>query len=194
MDSSLRRVGGKPLKHLRYNDVPRVAQAITDFFCGGARVTSGVSGDTPYVQFTKDKAYTVVIRGDDWRRIFPFLRYSSNDYSPVVPPGNQPDPILSPQPNRTMQVPPDNPGKGLRSFLSQLPYYEYEQIQKLLTMLELDEVDKPRVQSRPSRPLPYPTHLYPTGQRQDAGLNAGFYNQIVLVLQQLFPVDYPTTY
>jgi hypothetical protein len=194
MDSRLRRVGGKPLKHLRRSDAPRVAQAITDYLCGGARVLSGIAGDTSYVEFVKDKSYTVAIRGDDWRKVFPFLRYSSNDYTPVEPPGNPPEPVLSPQPNRTMQPPPENPGGGLRSFLDKLPFHEYQQIQRLLSTLSVDSLDRLRVESRPSRPAVYPTDLYPTDQRRDAILKDGYlYEGLVLLLQALFPDDYPTT-
>lgn len=194
MDSRLRRVGGRPLVHLRRSDVPRVAQAITDFLCGGSRVLSGIAGDTPYVEFVKDQAYSVVIRGDDWRRIFPFLRYSTDSYNPVIPPGNEPDPVPSPQPNRLMPPPPEKPAGGLRSFLSKLPFYEYQRIQQLLTALDVDSVDHLRTQAQPSSPLPYPTDLYPTGQRKDAVFKNSFlYEAIVLLLQELFPVDYPTT-
>jgi hypothetical protein len=93
MTSRWIRVGGRRLLPLTYSDVPRVAQAITDAIRGKARVTSGISGDTPFVKFVRDQSYVVVIRGDDWRKIFPFFRYSTDQYEPVIPPLNQPDPI-----------------------------------------------------------------------------------------------------
>ena len=161
---------------------------------GKARVLSGVSHDMPYVEFVRDKAYTVVVRGDDWRKIFPFLRYSSARYRPVIPPGNEPPPIPSPQPNRTMPVPPVNPAGGLRSFLDEMPFDEYAKLQRLLTMMELTNVDQPHPAWRPSNPFPNPTSLIPPTQQRDSTsfTDTTVYNRLVAVLQQLFPTDYPT--
>jgi len=187
-------MGGTRLTHIRYSDVPRVAQAITDALAGRARVLSG-SSHTPYVEFVRDRAYTVVVRGDDWRKIFPFLRYSSASYRPVIPPGNQPPPIMSPQPNRTMQPPPVSPAGGLQSFLEGFPFDEYSKIQKLLTTINLSSVGQPSPASKPSTPLPDPPSLIPPQQRTDSFsyTDTVLYNRLVQVLQQLFPTDFPTT-
>jgi len=195
MDSRLQRVGGTRLTHIRYSDVPRVAQAIIDAMAGRARVLSGRSHTTPYVEFVRDQAYTVVVRGDDWRKIFPFLRYSSASYRPVIPPGNQPPPIMSPQPKRTMQPPPVNPAGGLQSFLEGFQFDEYSKIQKLLTTINLGGVDHPSPAWRPSTPFPDPPSLIPPQQRTDSFsyTDTVLYNRLVQVLQQLVPTDFPTT-
>lgn len=194
MDSRLQRVGGTRLAHLRYSDAPRVAQAIVDGSYRRARILSGFSHGTGYVEFVRDKAYTVVVRADDWAKIYPFLRYSSNSYHPVIPPANQPPPIPAPQPNRVMQVPPVNPAGGLKSFLDGFDFPTYSQIQKLLTTTSANTVDTPSLPSMPSRPIPDAIELNPPVRRRD-GLNfqeMDLYNRLVPLLQQLFPQDYPT--
>jgi len=198
MDSRLQRVGGTRLTHLRYSDAPRVAQAIVDAADGRARVLSGQSHDTPYVEIVRDQAYTVVIRGDDWRKIFPVFRYSTKRYQPVVPPENEPPPVMSPQPNRTMKQPPENPAGGIKSFLDGLPFDEYSKIQKLLTTLRVDAFGRPSSWSKASTPNPRPdgsSLISPEHRADFSSFTSTFlYNQLVKILQQLFPVDYPTTY
>lgn len=197
MDSRLQRVGGDRLAHLRYSDAPKVAQAIVDAIDGRARVLSGQSHDTAYVQFVRDKSYSIAIRRDDWRKIFPFFRYSAAAYRPVIPPSNQPPPVVSPQPNRTMQQPPENPAGGLKSFLDGLPFPEYSKIQKLLTVLAFKDFEKPSSWARTSVYTDQnATSLIPQEQRKDFSElpSNALYNKLVHVLQQLFPVDFPTTY
>lgn len=190
MDSRLQRVGGQRLAHLMYSDAPRVAQAITDAMLGQARVLSGTSHDTPYIEFVRPNMYTVVIRGDDWRIIFPFLRYGSGTYTPVIPPVNPPPRIPSPQPNRLMVPPPVNPGHGLRSFLDNFPFDVYSKIQRLLTASNLTQ-DQPSRSYKASNPVTSPTPLIPPEQRTDGHQEP--YNRLVGVLQQLFPTDFPTS-
>lgn len=192
MDSRLQRVGGQRLAHLMYSDAPRVAQAITDAMMGRARVLSGMSHDTPYVEFVRPNAYTVVVRGDDWRVIFPFLRYGSGNFTPVVPPPNQPALIPSPQPNRLRQPSPVNPGPGLRSFLENFPFDQYSKIQKLLTVSNLTS-DRPTPNYLASNPVQPPISLTPPEQRADGYDSLEPYNHLVGILQQLFPTDYPTS-
>lgn len=195
MDSRLKRIGGGRLSRLRKSDVPRVAQAILDYSHGKARVLSGILIDTPYVQFVRDRSYSIAIRGDEWGKIYPFFRYSTARYQPVQPPENQPLPIPSPQPNRLREVPPESPDEGMQSFLQHLPYQEYVKIQKLLTMLSMDDWDQKAIPSKPSQKIPYPPPLQPARQRADGIFtDTVFYNRLVKVLEQLFPVDYPTTY
>jgi len=196
MDSRLQRVGGTRLVHLRYSDAPRVAQALVDALGGRARVLSGQAQDVPYVEFVRDQAYTVVIRGDDWRRIFPFLRYGTSLYRPVDPPPNQPAPIPSPQPNRVMQPPPENPSGGLVSFLEGLPFDEYSKIQDLLTMFAANPLEAPAGAGKPLRPEPNPPSLLPPEVQSDgvAFRDTDMYNRFVIILQRLFPTDFPTRY
>ena len=191
----LKRIAGGRLSRIRKSDVPRIAQAIIDFSHGKCRVMSGIFVDTPYVQFVRDRTYSIAIRGDEWSKIYPFFRYSTARYQPVQPPGNKPPPIPSPQPNRLMEVPPESPDGGLQSFLQHLPYSEYVKIQELLTMLSMDDWDPKAIQAKPSKNLPYPTSVQPARQRADGFFtDTVFYNRLVAVLEQLFPVDYPTTY
>ena len=195
MDSRLKHVGGARLSRLRKSDLPRVAQAIVDFSHGKARVLSGVYGDTTYVQFIRDRSYSIAIRGDEWSKIYPFFRYSTARYQPVQPPGNKPDLIPSPQPNRLREAPPESPDGGQKSFLEHLPYPEYLKIQQLLTMLSMEGWDPKAIQSKPSKDLPYPPSLLPSRKRTDGFFSdREFYNRLVAVLEQLFPFDYPTTY
>jgi len=197
MDSRLQRVGGSRLVSLRYSDAPRVAQAIVDSAFGLAKVFSGLSHGVTYVEFIKDRHYTVVVRGDDWRKIFPFLRYSSNAYRPVTPPENQPPPILSPQPNRVMQPPPENPAGGLTSFLAGFPFDEYSKIQKLLTTTKINSLEAPLGSGVPLHPKAADGwELLPPQQQTDMSdfRMASMYNQLVPLLQKLFPTDFPTTY
>lgn len=194
MDSRLQRVGGSRLAHLRYSDAPRVAQAIVDAEYRRARVLSGISHGTSYVEFVRDKAYTVVVRGDDWAKIYPFLRYSSNSYEPVIPPANQPAPIPSPQPNRVMQVPPVNPAGGLKSYLDGFDFPTYSKIQQLLSTTAVDTIDGQSLPSMPSNPISDATELNPPARRTDSFnfKESQLYNRMVAVLRQLFPEDYPT--
>lgn len=196
MDSRLQRVGGTRLTHIRYSDVPRVAQAIMDAMDGRARVLSGLSHDTPYIEFVRPKFYTVVVRGDDWRKIFPLLRYSASSYRPVIPPANQPPPVMSPQPNRTMQPPPVNPAGGLRSFLDGFSFAEYAKLQRVLTTMSLTNVDQPHPAWKPTTPYPDPTSLIPPERQLDSTSyhDTTVYNRLVEVLQQIFPTDYPTRF
>lgn len=188
MDSRLKRVGGTRLVHLRYSDAPRVARAILDAFDRKATVYSGLSHDTPYVEFVHPNLYTVVVRGDDWKRIFPFLRYGSGRFTPVDPPGIKPPRIPSPQPNRDMEQPPVSPSGSLRSFLDHFDYFEYRKIQGLLTASRLSQ--EPRRSDQRSTGLggsdwiPQPRH--------NDGIDVEVYNRLVDILQQLFPTDFPT--
>lgn len=192
MDSRLQRVNGQRLTHLRRSEVPRVAQAIVDVIKGKAEVHAGVSHDITFVEF-RSGAYKILVLGDDWRLILPFFRYSTASYSTVIPPANQPPLVLSPQPNRVMQPPPVNPDNGLKSFLDGIPFAQYSKIQKLLTVFASDDFDRAAaaVQSNETAPM----SLNPPSRQTDGFyVDNGFYNRLVYVLQELFPVDFPTTY
>jgi len=194
MDSRLQRLGGGRLAHLRYLDAPKVAQAIVDAEYGQARVSTGISHDIPYVKFIRGNIYTVVVRGDDWRRIFPFLRYGSEHFTPVIPPAIQPPPIPSFQPNRVVQPPPENPSNGLTTFLTGFPYDEYSKIQTLLGTGTVNSLDAP---SGAWKPL----NSERNGVDMVVSSNATFasfkqeelFKRLLDVLQKLFPTDFPTT-
>lgn len=192
MDSRLKTVSGQRLAHLLYSDAPRVAQALVDKLLGRAKVYVGVMGSTPYLEFVCPGAYSVVIRGDDWRKIFPLVRYGSGYFQPVIPPARQPDPIPSPQPNRTMPAPPENPGEAFTSFLSFFTWDEYTLIQRLLTMSNVGSEPK-SPGYKPSRLVPDPVPLNPPTRRTDQAGMPEVYDRLVDMLQQLFPQDFPTS-
>lgn len=194
MDSRLSTVGGSRLVPLMYSDAPRVAQAIVDAKNGIAKILLGKFGDIPYVEFIRKNSYTVIIRGDDWQKIFPFFRYSSNSYSPVDPPVDPPEPIMSPQPNRTMQPPPVNPAGGLNSFLDGMPYADYRKIQNLLTVLSTNDMERKGLSFLPSNPdLEDPNYWVFPEHRVDLTYDDRLlYDRLVYVLRQLFPANFPS--
>ncbi len=194
MDSRLQRVAGGRVAHLRRSDAPRVAQAIVDAEYGRARVLGGVSKNIPYLEFVREKSYSVVVRLDDWRKILPFFRYSANAYKPVIPPEQPPPPIPSPQPNRVMPPPPVNPAGGLQSFLEGFPFDEYSKLQKLLTTATINRLDTIGL-GVALDPMPDVYELNPPERRVDAtnSPQTTLYNQVVALLEQLFPEDFPTT-
>ena len=190
MDSRLTRVAGTRLVPLLRSDAPRVAQAIVGAVYGSAKVYFGEVHGAPFIRFIKERSYDVVIRGDDWRKIFPFLHYSTASYSPVIPPATEPSPVPSIQPNRVVPAFPVIPDKGLKSFL-EFPFDEYSKIQKLLTILSVNDTDK--TTSKSFNPYPEPPSLNPPVRRRDK-LSFGetdLYNRFVFILQQLFPNDFP---
>jgi len=191
MSSRLRKVGGGRLVHLRYSDAPRVAQAILDAMEGRAQVVHGVAGDTHYLQFVRKGGYKITIRKDDWLKIFPFVRYSTKNFTPVIPPGNKPAAIPSPQPNRLMQVPPESPDDGLTSFMEGLPYDEYRKVQELMTTLSLGTYRQDVLQEFEENP----PALYPLEKDFDGPVyHRDIFFRLVYVLQRLFPTDFPTTF
>jgi hypothetical protein len=121
----------------------------------------GTTGTTPFIEFVYPGQYSVVVRGDDWRKIFPLVRHGAGAFHPVDPPSLPPKPIPSPQPNRLMPPPPLNPGDGFTSFLSYFTWEEYTQLQQLTTLA-----------------------------RTTLG-SADLYDRLVTLLQQLFPRDFP---
>ena len=190
MDEHLRRVSGHRLAHLLSSDAPRVAQALVDKMHGRAKVFAGVVGSTPYVEFVHPGAYSVVIRGDDWRKIFPLIRYGTGEFTPVVPPEVPPVLVPAPQNDRLINPPPKNPGAGFTSFLAFFTWDEYRQIQQLLTT---SNVGRPEPQSSLGHAKPFgitselPIALNPPAQQAIPGV----YERLVGVLQELFPRDFP---
>jgi hypothetical protein len=192
MDSRLKTVDGQRLVHLLYSDAPRVAQALVDKMLGRAKLSAGVVGTTPYLEITYPGVYSVLIRGDDWKKIFPLIRYGSGTFQPVLPPAIQPDPILSPQPNRTMQPPPVNPGDGFTSFLAFFTWDEYLQLQRLLTMSNVSQQLRSRFY-KPFDMVPDPVSINPPTRRTDQSGMPDVYDRLVGLLQLLFPKDFPTS-
>ena len=180
MDSGLSRLAGDRLRHLRYSDAPRVAQAILDNLSGANQVTHGLFGTVPFVKFVRPGVYSLAIRGDDWRKIFLFLRYGSGSFKPVFPPANPPPPIPARQPNRVEAVPYENPGQGITNFFGGLPYDQYVKLQGLLTASRIYNGSASVVDS-----------YVPTAIRHD-GLDDRSFNSLVDILQQVFPVGFPT--
>lgn len=162
-----------------------------DGLTGRARVSCGISGSTPYVQFLCPGVYSVLIRGDDWRKIFPLVRYGSGYFEPVNPPDTPPADILSPQPNRTMRPPPVTPGVGFTSFLQFFTWREYVQIQRLLTVNNLGSEPAAFQQSQGA---PGPVWLDPPPLRLDQLAMRDVYGRLVGLLQYLFPTKIPTSY
>jgi hypothetical protein len=191
MDERLIKVDGHRLVHLLYSDAPRVAQALVDKMHGRAKVYSGVVGTTPYLEFLYPGVYSVVIRGDDWRKIFPLIRYGSGVYHPVFPPVSPPPLVPAPQNERFLNPPPQNPGTGFTSFLAHFTWEEYKQLQQLLTMSNVGQESKP-LQYKPFGVGPDPVPLAPPTQRLDHSGVPDVYERLVGMLQQLFPRDFPT--
>lgn len=195
MDERLTRVNGQRLVHLLRSDAPRVARALVDKMQGRASVYSGVVGITPYLEFAYPGVYSVVIRGDDWRKIFPLIRYGSGDFIPVIPPDAPPPLVPSPQNDRLLNPPPRNPGTGFTSFLAFFTWEEYKQIQGLLTLSNVGEEAGSSAQKH--TPFNYAVDPIsfnpPTRESNQAGGMSDVYDRLVGMLQQLFPQDFPTS-
>ncbi len=181
MDSFLWRIDGARLTSLRRPDLPKVARAIVDAERGEARVFTGYTRETPYVRIHRVGAYDVFIRGEDWDKIVPFLRNTGSRFSPAVLPSTPPPPIPSPQPNRTMQPPPPNPWGGLRSFVDKFDYQTMRHIEGMLTAFQ--------VKPPPSLPSKLSNTMEPNSQLD--AREEQFYNNMLQMLQQLFPDDFP---
>lgn len=193
MDERLTQVSGQRLVHLLRSDAPRVARALVDKMQGRATVHSGVAGTTPFVEFVRPGIYSVVIRLDDWRRIFPLIRYGSGDFRPVVPSDGPPALVAAPQHQRLANPPPDNPGPGFTSFLAHFSWDEYTLIQRLLTMTNV-AVEPKGVGAKPlNAPVDPVSFNPPTRLSDQSSWKSDVYERLVGMLQLLFPQDFPVS-
>lgn len=175
MDARLWTINGKRLTHLRREDLPSVAQGIVDVERGRATVRTGITRDTPYVILAREKVYEVVVRGDDWVKVVPFLRNTSTPFRVVTPSSLSPSPVPSPQPKRVMQPAPQGPYSSLTSFLQGLEYPDLREIQGDLS-----------TESIPP--------LIPSGPLPSASLQKDpFYLRVLGLLERLFPETFPTS-
>jgi hypothetical protein len=72
MDTRLWTINGIRLETLKRPDLPNVARAIVGFHRGFCKVKPGFVRNVSYVEFTGD-AFAVVVRGDDWDKIKPYI-------------------------------------------------------------------------------------------------------------------------
>ena len=201
MDARLWSIGGKRLNRLRREDLGPLADALADASQGLAKVGVNRARGITYVSLKRPGAYTLYVRGEDWERIMPFLRHSTDSFRLVRLPVEPPDPVLSPQPNRTMA--PIRYGlSGGRSYMDRFPYETERQLTDLLSQQSFSSLDKPQVPARPlNNPPSNPQVTYPpavSGQTlkpHDAldMRDEQFRRQVVELLLQLFPDDFPTS-
>jgi hypothetical protein len=69
-------VGGHRPETLKRPDLPKVAKAIVAYMRKlDIQVYAGQAHDTSYVAFVANKGlFTVVVRGDDWQKIMPYIQ------------------------------------------------------------------------------------------------------------------------
>ena len=73
MDQRLFEVAGKRLERLTRADTPEVARALAAYYHRQAQVESGVLNEVTYVRLFNPGLINVVIRGDDWVKILPYV-------------------------------------------------------------------------------------------------------------------------
>lgn len=194
MSSRLWQINGKRLTKLRRDDLPRVAQAIVDAELGRAEIRTGRSRETSYVNIHKQGVYDVVLRGDDWARIAPFLRNSTPAFQPPPPPPpNPPAPIPSPQPKTVMVPPPPLPANGLTSFLEGFDFPTLSRIQGLLSTAQISSFKNSSAGLL--NPLPNPTSLNPPATGGAVNFNEQrFFENVLDLLNALFTEKFPTSF
>lgn len=84
MDQSLLKIGGRRLTRLTRADTPAVAKVLTAYYRKQAQVNTGVLGEVTYVRLVSSGGTDVVIRGDDWVKILPYLTDGSFDTT-IIP-------------------------------------------------------------------------------------------------------------
>jgi hypothetical protein len=197
MDSRLWRVNGRRPSKLRRNDLPQVAQAIVDAELGRAEVRVGHVRGASFVNIHKKNTYDIVVLGEDWAKIVPFLRNSTTAFTPPPPPpAYPPPPIPSPQPKTMMQPPPPLPANGLTSFLEGFDFPTLSQIQGLLSTEQISGQDIASPGAGILNPKPTPPSLSPPVASVGA-LNFNeqrFYQKTLDLLNALFPERFPTSF
>lgn len=159
MVDDLQYVGSRRLVHLQKRDARRVARILSSH---DVTVRLGGARGILYVELQTPRELPLRVRMDDWRKIVPFIRYSSKVLPPISLPALGPTPpanIPSPQRNETIPPAPVNPGPEITSYLAGFDYPTYRQIVNLL----------------------------PLAQRAGPQIE-----WLTLVLEQLFPSDFPT--
>lgn len=84
MDQRLFKIAGQRPERLTQADTPAVARALTAYFRRQAQVTTGVLDGVQYVRLFNPGLFSVVVRGDDWAKILPYLKDGSFDIT-VIP-------------------------------------------------------------------------------------------------------------
>ncbi len=87
MDARLWSIGGKRAETLKQPDLPNLARAIVAYErrLPGITLHAGSIRNITYVMFQANKgAFQVLVRGDDWAKIVPYLK--SNFLSPAIEP------------------------------------------------------------------------------------------------------------
>lgn len=203
MDEQLWVMDEKRLTKLRRPDLPQLAQAIVDAEQGLAQVGANQTRGRTFVNLKRKGHYNLYVRGEDWERIMPFLRHSTDSFEFEPLPVDPPDPVMSPQPNRTMA--PIREGlSGGRSYMDRFPYEEQRQLTDLLTSTgQITTLDAPNLPSRTLfdhtpgaqvnppvppqvNPLPKPATALDMREEQ-------FRRRVLDLLLQLFPEDFPTS-
>jgi hypothetical protein len=73
VDQRLFEVAGKRLVKLTRVDTPEVARALAAYYHHQAQVVTGVLNEVTYVRLFNPGVLDVVIRGDDWVKILPYV-------------------------------------------------------------------------------------------------------------------------
>jgi hypothetical protein len=73
VDQRLFEVAGKRLVKLTRADTPEVARALAAYYHRQAQVETGVLNEVTYVRLFNPGVINVVIRGDDWVKILPYI-------------------------------------------------------------------------------------------------------------------------
>ena len=202
MDARLWTINGKRLTNLRRSELQQVARAIVDGEQGLATASRGRTRGVDFIRIKRKGAYDVLIRSEDWDKLIPFLRNSSNSFEPVFLPPNPPAPVLSAQPNRTIAPTQESPSGG-RSFVSKFDYQTQRQILNLLTTTTITRMDAPNLPARtlhnnkqspalnPGPPPPPSLTVKPASELDMR--DKQFYDRVLNLLVELFPEDFPTS-
>jgi hypothetical protein len=76
--------------------------------------------------------------------------------------------------------PPENPGQGITTFFEGLPFDQYSKLQRLLTASRLYDGSASKIDD-----------YAPSTVKHD-GVDDRSFNSLVNILQQVFPVGFPT--
>ena len=88
MDQRLFKISGRRPERLTRADTPEVARALTAYYRRQAQVSRGVLNEVTYVRLVNPGVLDVVIRGDDWVKILPYV--TNGFFDPTL----YPEPML----------------------------------------------------------------------------------------------------